>query len=125
MTDYFRELDFLVNLNRMPEEYANSTALITCHDCEQRSTVPYHFIGHKCTNCNSYNTVILKTENMPSYPIAPQDGEGASHAEGEGEEDEEEDEGEEGAEENNQNGNSSTNTGNSSANEGQERTEQQ
>jgi len=123
MTDYFRELDFLVNLNRMPEEYANSTALITCHDCEQRSTVPYHFIGHKCTNCNSYNTVILKTENMPSYPIAPQDGEGA---EGEDDEEEdEEDEGEEGAEENNQNGNSSTDTDNSTSNEGQERTEQQ
>ena len=49
----------------MPPSYKDTTARISCNDCGSKSTVPYHFLGHKCLNCLSYNTVILATENHP------------------------------------------------------------
>ena len=42
---------------KMPDEYKDSTALITCNDCEKKSTAPYHFAGHECQECGSFNTV--------------------------------------------------------------------
>jgi hypothetical protein len=29
---------------------------IYCYECEKKSIVDYHYLGHKCFNCGSYNT---------------------------------------------------------------------
>jgi hypothetical protein len=65
-------MDTLTSISTMPPEYALAKAIIFCNDCEQRATVPYHFIGHKCQNqeCGSYNTNILSTESMPLFNAA-------------------------------------------------------
>jgi len=41
----------------MPEIY-NYNVDILCNDCNKTSTTKFHIIGHKCTLCNSYNTVL-------------------------------------------------------------------
>ncbi len=35
--------------------------------------MPYHYVGHKCQNekCGSYNTTIIATHNMPTFPLRP------------------------------------------------------
>ncbi|OLY83890.1 RING finger and CHY zinc finger domain-containing protein 1 [Smittium mucronatum] len=51
-------MDRVLASQPMPEEYKSHKSLIFCNDCRTRSTVPYHFVYHKCTNCGSYNTTI-------------------------------------------------------------------
>lgn len=55
----------VLTFSSMPLSYKDTTARISCNDCGSKSTVAYHFLGHKCTNCMSYNTVILSTSNHP------------------------------------------------------------
>ncbi|OXB58891.1 hypothetical protein ASZ78_012735 [Callipepla squamata] len=38
------------------EEMLKEYEKILCNDCNSRSTVQFHLIGMKCTNCESYNT---------------------------------------------------------------------
>ena len=52
-------LDRLLLNERMPEELAAKTQMVSCNDCGARSTVPYHFVYHKCLSCSSYNTRVL------------------------------------------------------------------
>ncbi len=35
--------------------------------------MPYHYVGHKCQNekCGSYNTTIIATHDMPTFPLRP------------------------------------------------------
>lgn len=69
LSSWIRRMDTLTTISTMPPEYRVAKATICCNDCEQRSTVPYHFIGHKCQNesCGSYNTNVLSTEGMPLF----------------------------------------------------------
>ncbi|KAL6075070.1 RING finger and CHY zinc finger domain-containing protein 1 [Balamuthia mandrillaris] len=87
-------LDAVLQTHLMPPEYAETKANIFCNDCEQKSTVQYHFMGHKCTNeeCGSYNTVILSTQNMPTYRPPPSSAAAAGTEEEEEENEEEEEE---------------------------------
>uniref|UniRef100_A0A8C4J015 RING finger and CHY zinc finger domain-containing protein 1 n=1 Tax=Dromaius novaehollandiae TaxID=8790 RepID=A0A8C4J015_DRONO len=56
MTRYWRQLDDEVAQTPMPTEYQNMMVEILCNDCSARSTVQFHLLGMKCTNCESYNT---------------------------------------------------------------------
>ncbi|XP_009886493.1 PREDICTED: RING finger and CHY zinc finger domain-containing protein 1 [Charadrius vociferus] len=56
MTRYWRQLDDEVAQTPMPTEYQNMMVEILCNDCNARSTVPFHLLGMKCKNCESYNT---------------------------------------------------------------------
>ena len=48
-------MDREVELTIMPEEYKNKIVNILCNDCNKKSKVTYHIVGHKCS-CGSYNT---------------------------------------------------------------------
>uniref|UniRef100_A0A8B9SLH1 Ring finger and CHY zinc finger domain containing 1 n=1 Tax=Anas platyrhynchos TaxID=8839 RepID=A0A8B9SLH1_ANAPL len=56
MRRYWRQLDDEVAQTPMPTEYQNMMVEILCNDCNARSTVQFHLLGMKCTNCESYNT---------------------------------------------------------------------
>ena len=40
----------------MPEEYKHMKMVVLCNDCLQKSTIPFHTVGGKCSKCGSYNT---------------------------------------------------------------------
>lgn len=44
----------------MPEEYRDNRAYVFCNDCNSRSIVKYHWLGLKCSICESYNTTQLE-----------------------------------------------------------------
>ncbi|KAH7432042.1 hypothetical protein KP509_07G005500 [Ceratopteris richardii] len=56
MSNVWRHLDQEIAVTPMPEAYRNKMVWILCNDCGATSEVGYHVIGHKCINCNSYNT---------------------------------------------------------------------
>eukprot|EP00741_Cyanophora_paradoxa_P022524 tig00021464_g21750.t1 len=56
MSALFAQLDTLVANDVLPAEYAGRTSHIYCNDCEQKSTVRFHFLYHRCGHCASYNT---------------------------------------------------------------------
>jgi len=53
-------LNSVMNLHiensNMPEEFKDKNVDIFCNDCHEKSNVKFHFIGHRCLKCNSYNT---------------------------------------------------------------------
>lgn len=60
METQFRNLDIGILDQPMPPEFRDTRAVILCNDCSARSTVPYHWLGLKCSICRSYNTVELQ-----------------------------------------------------------------
>eukprot|EP00397_Hematodinium_sp_SG-2012_P015427 GEMP01015709.1.p1 GENE.GEMP01015709.1~~GEMP01015709.1.p1 ORF type:complete len:300 (+),score=60.38 GEMP01015709.1:392-1291(+) len=54
--EIWKELDLQVSNTPMPEEYSKIMVKIICCDCQKFSEVAFHVIGHKCTECSSYNT---------------------------------------------------------------------
>eukprot|EP00891_Asterochloris_glomerata_P008539 jgi/Astpho2/8539/Aster-05573 len=60
MSVYFRMIDSLTaRIDDLPPEYASRRQNVLCHDCGQRSEVPFHFVYHKCGRCASYNTRLV------------------------------------------------------------------
>lgn len=60
METQFRNLDIAIQSQPMPPEFRDTKAVVLCNDCSGRSTVPYHWLGLKCSICRSYNTVELQ-----------------------------------------------------------------
>lgn len=60
METQFRNLDVAIQGQPMPSEFRDTKAAILCNDCSGKSTVPYHWLGLKCSICRSYNTVELQ-----------------------------------------------------------------
>jgi translation initiation factor 2 beta subunit (eIF-2beta)/eIF-5 len=60
MRDQDHVIEEYVNAIEIPEHYKNDKALILCNECLKKSQVKYHFAYHKCPECSSYNTDILK-----------------------------------------------------------------
>ena len=58
LTQYWNQIEEALELQTMPEEYQNWESEIYCNDCELKSTTKYHFIYHKCNNCNGFNTIL-------------------------------------------------------------------
>jgi len=52
--------EYSVKMQKMPDEYKFWETNILCNDCNKKSTTKYHFIGHKCIHCKSWNTNIIK-----------------------------------------------------------------
>ena len=40
----------------MPSDLPDRTVSILCNDCQHKTTLLYHIVGHKCAACGSYNT---------------------------------------------------------------------
>lgn len=50
----------------MPAEFARRRVNILCRDCATRTeTVRYHFVGHACSACGGFNTVVEKQFDVP------------------------------------------------------------
>ncbi|KAJ3411385.1 hypothetical protein HDV05_002310 [Chytridiales sp. JEL 0842] len=61
MTEYFKRIDAMLAQHQMPPEYANTQSFIYCNDCEKKCYAKFHFLYHKCTGCQGYNTKVLHT----------------------------------------------------------------
>ncbi|KAJ9606588.1 hypothetical protein H2200_008596 [Cladophialophora chaetospira] len=68
MESQFRRLDRHIEEQPMPEEYSENRAYIFCNDCNSRSITRYHWLGLKCTNCESYNTAQLELLGAEETP---------------------------------------------------------
>ncbi|KAM1737694.1 hypothetical protein ACFX13_016123 [Malus domestica] len=62
MAAYFGMLDALLAAEQLPEEYRNLCQDILCNDCDRKGTSRFHWLYHKCGNCGSYNTRVIKGE---------------------------------------------------------------
>lgn len=56
----FRMRDSEIKQSQMPDEIKNWMAEVKCVDCGGMSRVPFHYLGHKCDHCHSYNTMQVK-----------------------------------------------------------------
>lgn len=61
MTQYFQQIDRMLEQHQMPPEYKDFWSFVLCNDCEKKSKTKYHFLYHKCQHCRSYNTKLLQT----------------------------------------------------------------
>ncbi|CAN6467741.1 unnamed protein product [Victoria cruziana] len=59
MSRVWRMMDDEIAATVMPEEYQHKKVWILCNDCSSIKEVSFHIIGHKCGNCNSYNTRVV------------------------------------------------------------------
>lgn len=62
MGEWYRALDERIARDVIPPEYAKRRSRVLCHDCDQKTVVPFHFVHHKCGNedCGGYNTRVLE-----------------------------------------------------------------
>ena len=65
METQFRNYDIAIATQPMPPEFRYARAKIFCNDCSAKSQTAYHWLGLKCTVCDSYNTVQLQLLDMP------------------------------------------------------------
>lgn len=56
LSEYNQLMDQEVAMNQMPEQYRDQKVKILCNECGEKSEADFHFIGHKCLKCGSYNT---------------------------------------------------------------------
>jgi hypothetical protein len=61
----WRKLTHAIESQPMPEQFANTRAIIQCNDCSGKSSVKYHWLGSQCSTCSSYNTNELRIVNGP------------------------------------------------------------
>ncbi|KAK4678524.1 hypothetical protein QC764_308440 [Podospora pseudoanserina] len=66
METQFRNFDLAILAQPMPPEYIDARAIISCNDCSAKSQTTYHWLGLKCSLCNSYNTIQRQLLNMPN-----------------------------------------------------------
>jgi uncharacterized CHY-type Zn-finger protein len=66
MAHQFAAMRTLLQCQPMPSEYAQARASIGCVCCGEHTIVPYHFLGHACGHCGSFNTQVLRLEGLPN-----------------------------------------------------------
>ncbi|POR38075.1 Putative RING finger protein C2F3.16 [Tolypocladium paradoxum] len=69
METQFRNLEVAIQSQPMPAEFRDTKATVLCNDCSGKSTVPYHWLGLKCSICRSYNTVELQIHGEGSQEL--------------------------------------------------------
>lgn len=75
LTERWKAMAQLIRVQPMPPEYAAARAHILCVCCGKRSVAPFHFLGHACGSCGSFNTQVTATEAMPcGGGVAPSGG---------------------------------------------------
>ena len=52
----WRKLDNAIESQPMPAQFRDTKAEIQCNDCGEKGISKYHWLGNKCSNCDSYNT---------------------------------------------------------------------
>lgn len=67
MSRTWRRLDQEIEATAMPEEYRYEIPIL-CNDCNNTSKTSFHILGHKCSNCKSYNTRRIGTPNNSLEP---------------------------------------------------------
>lgn len=70
MSRNWERLDEEIGSTAMPAE-CRYEVIILCNDCSSTSRVKFHIFGHKCSNCNSYNTRV--TQKLDSQPQSSSD----------------------------------------------------
>ncbi|GJD05849.1 Uncharacterized RING finger protein [Galdieria sulphuraria] len=60
MSSYFARLDELLARDQAKQLYRGIVSHIQCNDCQKQNDVTFHFVFHKCTQCGSYNTRVLR-----------------------------------------------------------------
>lgn len=55
----WRNMDRMIELQPMPDEYKNTSVNVLCNDCQIRKTHSLNLIGYKCNQCGGYNTVTV------------------------------------------------------------------
>lgn len=58
MKSWIEMMDTVILETPIPEEHQKKVS-IKCYECEKYSEVQWHPVGHKCSHCSNYNTVIL------------------------------------------------------------------
>lgn len=61
----WRGLDLQTERQTMPAAFADTRAIVFCNDCCAKSSTQYHWVGHKCALCGSYNTNDLHIVGYP------------------------------------------------------------
>ncbi|KAJ6264318.1 hypothetical protein Dda_0463 [Drechslerella dactyloides] len=64
----FRNLDYEIQRQPLPDPYKFWHCHIICNDCSAKSDVAFHFLGLKCDTCKSYNTCevkLIRPEDQP------------------------------------------------------------
>lgn len=52
----WRKLEHAIEAQPMPDQLRNTRVMVQCNDCNQKSSVRYHWLGNKCAMCDSFNT---------------------------------------------------------------------
>ena len=61
----WQKLTQAIESQPMPDQFADTRAVVQCNDCSAKSSVKYHWLGNKCNTCDSYNTNELQILNGP------------------------------------------------------------
>ncbi|KAG5914454.1 hypothetical protein E4U42_000482 [Claviceps africana] len=82
MESQFRNLDVAILSQPMPPEFRDTRATVLCNDCSGKCVVLYHWLGLKCSICQSYNTVELQIHGngSPELQTAAERVESVVHA---------------------------------------------
>jgi RING finger/CHY zinc finger protein 1 len=64
MSPSWHLLDFEISATEMPVEYKFEVSIL-CNDCNKGSKAMFHILGHKCSDCGSYNTRRISTPQDP------------------------------------------------------------
>lgn len=56
LTAYNMMMDAEVVATQMPADYDDVNVDILCNECQAKSLVKFHIVGHKCPDCGTYNT---------------------------------------------------------------------
>ena len=59
MSVYWKMIDSLLESEALPPEVATRKQIVQCNDCGSKSTVPFHWVYHKCSSCRGYNTRLV------------------------------------------------------------------
>jgi RING finger/CHY zinc finger protein 1 len=70
MSKQFAELHDQVLAQPMPPTYSLARSRVRCICCSAVSVVPFHFLGHECLKCGSFNTQVLATDGLPEIRSA-------------------------------------------------------
>lgn len=70
METQFRNLDRAIESQPMPPQFQDTKAIVSCNDCSAKSLVKYHWLGLKCTICDSYNTVQIRILSDQNAEVA-------------------------------------------------------
>ena len=56
-----QQIEQYISESEMPEEYRDMKSEVICNDCEVKTITKFHFMYHKCNQCNGWNTNIMRT----------------------------------------------------------------